>query len=74
VAQPSKAGAVFLFLFGMPFLGFGLFATYTFLSSSPSIHQSGNRNLWGDVCFGIRRNRRWTDVWLDLRLWPAQAG
>jgi hypothetical protein len=42
VAQPSKAGAVFLFLFGMPFLGFGLFAAYTFLSSSPSIHQSGN--------------------------------
>jgi len=42
VAQPSKAGAIFLFLFGMPFLGFGLFAAYAFLSSDPSIHKSGN--------------------------------
>ena len=26
----------------MPFLGFGLFAAYAFLSSDPSIHKSGN--------------------------------
>jgi len=42
VAQPSKAGAVFLFLFGLPFFGFGLFAAFAFLSSSPAIHKSGD--------------------------------
>jgi hypothetical protein len=42
VAQPSKAGAVFLFLFGLPFFGFGLFAAFAFFSSSPAIHKSGD--------------------------------
>jgi HEAT repeats len=42
VAQPSKAGAVFLFVFGLPFFGFGLFAAFAFLSSSPAIHKSGD--------------------------------
>ena len=42
MAQPSKAGAIILFLFGMPFLGFGLFAAYSFLWSSQSIHQNGS--------------------------------
>jgi hypothetical protein len=42
VAQPSKAGAVFLFLFGLPFFGFGLFFAFAMLSSSPAIHKNGN--------------------------------
>lgn len=42
MAQPSKAGAVFLFVFGLPFFGFGLFAAFAFLSSSPAIHKSGD--------------------------------
>jgi len=50
VAQPSKAGAVVLFIFGMPFLGFGLIAAYSFLFS-PSTHNSGNP-IFG-VLFGL---------------------
>jgi hypothetical protein len=42
VAQPSKAGAVFAFLFGLPFFGFGLFFAFAMLSSSPAIHKNGN--------------------------------
>jgi len=42
VAQPSKAGAVFLFVFGLFFFGFALFAAFAFLSSSPAIHKSGD--------------------------------
>jgi hypothetical protein len=42
VAQPSKAGAVFTFLFGLPFFGFGLFFAFAMLSSSPAIHKSGD--------------------------------
>jgi HEAT repeat protein len=42
VAQPSKAGAVFAFLFGLPFFGLGLFFAFAMLSSSPAIHKSGN--------------------------------
>jgi hypothetical protein len=51
VAKPSKVGAIFLFLFGMPFLGFGLVAAYSFLFSSPSTHTSGNP-IFG-VLFGL---------------------
>jgi hypothetical protein len=32
VTKPSKLGPVFLTLFGLPFLGMGLFAAYTFLN------------------------------------------
>lgn len=42
MGQPSKAGAVFTFLFGLPFFGFGLFFYFAMLSSSPAIHKSGN--------------------------------
>ena len=42
MANPSKAGAIFLFVFGLPFFGFGLFAAFAFLSSSPAIHKTGN--------------------------------
>ena len=42
MAQPSKAGAVFLFVFGLFFFGFALAAAFAFLSSSPAIHKSGN--------------------------------
>ncbi|HKW16346.1 MAG TPA: LPXTG cell wall anchor domain-containing protein [Terriglobales bacterium] len=42
MAQPSKAGAVFLFLFGLPFFGFGLFFALAFLSFFPSVQRSGN--------------------------------
>jgi hypothetical protein len=42
VPQASKAGAVFVFLFGLPFFGFGLFFAFAMLSSSPAIHKSGN--------------------------------
>jgi hypothetical protein len=42
MAQPSKAGAIFLFLFGSVFFGFGLVAAFTFLTSSPSLHQNGS--------------------------------
>ena len=42
MAQPSKAGAVFAFLFGLPFFGFGLFFAFAMLSSSPAIHKNGN--------------------------------
>ncbi|MGH9517232.1 MAG: hypothetical protein ACRD3P_16315, partial [Terriglobales bacterium] len=40
--QQSKIGAVFVFLFGLPFFGFGLFFAFAMLSSSPAIHKSGN--------------------------------
>jgi hypothetical protein len=42
VAQPSKAGSAFVFLFGLPFFGFGLFFALAMLSSSPAIHKNGN--------------------------------
>ncbi|HJT69995.1 MAG TPA: hypothetical protein VJ731_07345, partial [Terriglobales bacterium] len=42
MTQPSKAGAVFLFLFGLPFFGFGLFAAWAFLTSSPAVHKNDN--------------------------------
>ena len=42
VPQSSKAGAVFAFLFGLPFFGFGLFFAFAMLSSSPAIHKSGD--------------------------------
>lgn len=42
MAQPSKAGAVFAFLFGLPFFGFGLFFAFAMLSSTPAIHKSGD--------------------------------
>lgn len=42
VTQTSKAGAVFVFIFGLPFFGFGLFFAFAMLSSSPAIHKSGN--------------------------------
>src|ERR1700688_3861708 len=42
VAQPSKAGAAFLFFFGLFFFGFALFAAFAFLSSSLAIHKSGD--------------------------------
>jgi hypothetical protein len=42
VAQPSKAGAAFLFFFGLFFCGFALLAAFAFLSSSPAIHKSGD--------------------------------
>lgn len=38
VAQPSKAGAVVLFLFGLPFFGFGAYASFAFFTSAPSVH------------------------------------
>jgi HEAT repeats len=42
VAQPSKVGAVFAFLFGLPFFGFGLFAAFAFFTSSPAVHNNTN--------------------------------
>ncbi|OLE13325.1 MAG: hypothetical protein AUG89_05360 [Acidobacteria bacterium 13_1_20CM_4_56_7] len=42
MGQASKAGAVFLFVFGLPFFGFGLFFAFAMLSSSPAIHKSGD--------------------------------
>lgn len=42
MTQPSKAGAVVLFIFGLPFLGFGLFAAWSFLTSSPAVHGNSN--------------------------------
>jgi hypothetical protein len=33
VTKPSKAGVVAMSLFGLPFLGMGLFAAYTFLNA-----------------------------------------
>ena len=40
MAQPSKAGAVFLFLFGLFFFGFASFAAFAFLTSSPAVHNN----------------------------------
>jgi len=34
VTKPSKLGAVFLSVFGLPFLGMGLFAAYSFLNAA----------------------------------------
>ncbi len=42
MAKPSKAAGVFLFLFGLPFFGFGLFTAFVFVLSPPGIHKSGN--------------------------------
>lgn len=42
MAQPSKAGAVLLFLFGLPFFGLGLAFALAFLSFFPSAHKNGN--------------------------------
>ncbi|HEY7352474.1 MAG TPA: HEAT repeat domain-containing protein [Terriglobales bacterium] len=51
MAQPSKAGAVFLFVFGLPFLGFGLFAAWAFLTSSHVVH--GNNNPIAGALFAL---------------------
>ena len=51
MGQPSKAGAVLLFLFGLPFLVVGLLFAFAFLSSSPLIH--GNGNPLVGVIFGL---------------------
>ncbi|HZQ17812.1 MAG TPA: HEAT repeat domain-containing protein [Terriglobales bacterium] len=42
MAQPSKAGAVLLFVFGLPFFGFGLVFALAFLSFFPSLHKNGD--------------------------------
>ena len=42
MAQPSKAGVVFLLFFGLPFLVAGLLASYTFLTSVPSGYDKSN--------------------------------
>jgi hypothetical protein len=42
VGQPSKIGAIFLFVFGLPFFGFGLFGVFAFLTSSPAAHNNTN--------------------------------
>lgn len=42
MAQPSKAGAVFLFIFGLPFFGFGLFGVFAFAASSSAVHNNTN--------------------------------
>lgn len=41
MAQPSKAGAVLLFVFGL-FFGFAAFAAVAFLTSSPVVHNNTN--------------------------------
>ena len=52
MAKASKGAAVFLFLFGMPFLGFGVFAVYTLFFPSPAIHTHGNPVI-GAVVGGV---------------------
>lgn len=42
MAQPSKAGAIVLFLFGLPFFAFGAYATFAFFTSAPSVHKNSN--------------------------------
>ena len=42
MTQPSKAGAMVLFLFGLPFFAFGAFATFAFFTSAPSVHNNSN--------------------------------
>lgn len=42
MGQPSKVAAVFVFVFGLPFFGFGLFAAFAFLTSSPAVHNNTN--------------------------------
>ena len=42
MAQPSKAGAIVLFLFGLPFFAFGAFASYAFFTSAPSVHNNSS--------------------------------
>lgn len=51
MGQPSKAAAVFLFLFGLPFFGMGLIFAVASLSSSPLIHN--NRNPIAGAVFGL---------------------
>jgi hypothetical protein len=40
MTQPSKGAAVFLTLFGLPFLGMGLFAIFAQLNKSPDFHSA----------------------------------
>ena len=40
MTQPSKGAAVFLTLFGLPFLGIGLFVIFAQLTGSPSLHNT----------------------------------
>src|SRR5215469_4873217 len=42
MAQPSRAGAIVLFLFGLPFFAFGAFASFAFFTSAPSVHHNSN--------------------------------
>jgi len=42
LAHPSTVGPLFLAIFGLPFLCFGLFGVLLFLTSSPVIHRSGS--------------------------------
>jgi hypothetical protein len=47
VAQPSKAGAMVLFVFGLPFFAFGAFASFAFFTSAPSVHNNTNPTAGG---------------------------
>ncbi len=40
MAQPSKAGSIILFLFGLPFFAFGAYASFAFFTSAPSVHNN----------------------------------
>jgi len=40
MAQPSRAGAIVLFVFGLPFFAFGTFASFAFFTSAPSVHNN----------------------------------
>ncbi|HEX6805972.1 MAG TPA: hypothetical protein VF133_20020 [Terriglobales bacterium] len=42
MAQPSKAGVIVLFCFGLPFFAFGAFASFAFFTSAPSVHNNSN--------------------------------
>ncbi|HZR65676.1 MAG TPA: HEAT repeat domain-containing protein [Terriglobales bacterium] len=72
MGQPSKAAAIFLFLFGLPFLGMGLIFALASLFSSPLVHNNGNpiagaifgsvfaligAGLMGAAIYGYRKQR-----------------
>lgn len=53
MAQPSKAGAIILFLFGLPFFAFGAYASFAFFTSAPSVHNNSNPIAGGIFASGF---------------------
>ena len=70
MTTPSKLGPAFLTVFGLPFVGMGLFAAYSFLQNAnqPLPAENRSRHFW----LRIHPDRRSPDFRLVLRIFPPE--